>query len=177
MTGIESCAGSRRQGHIADEKRKRLDRQATPDRRRGRSLAVKTAWLDGEVVALLRDGRVSFQTLQNAFDTHSDSNLVYFVFDLLYLDGYDLRPASLIERKRLLSALFQDSSPTDSFTIAITSPARGRRLHRSLPKRHGGLIAKRAMLLCGEANQLGQGEVRAAAGVRDRGIYRSLRLT
>ena len=35
------------------------------------------------------------------------------MFDLLYLDGYDLRPASLIERKRLLSALFKDSSPTD----------------------------------------------------------------
>lgn len=75
-------------------------------------LPVKTAWLDGEVVALLPDGRVSFQTLQNAFDTHSDSNLVYFVFDLLYLDGYDLRPTPLIERKRLLSALFKDSSPS-----------------------------------------------------------------
>ncbi len=75
-------------------------------------LPVKTAWLDGEVVALLPDGRVSFQTLQNAFDTHSDSNLVYFVFDLLYHDGYDLRPAPLIERKRLLSALFKDNSPS-----------------------------------------------------------------
>ncbi|MGZ8422695.1 MAG: DNA ligase D [Nitrospira sp.] len=75
-------------------------------------LPVKTAWLDGEVVALLPDGRVSFQTLQNAFDSHSDSNLVYFVFDLLYLDGYDLRPAPLIERKRLLSALFKDNSPS-----------------------------------------------------------------
>lgn len=77
------------------------------------ALPVKTAWLDGEVVALLPDGRISFQTLQNAFDTHSDSNLVYFVFDLLYLDGYDLRPGSLIERKRLLSGLFKDRSSSD----------------------------------------------------------------
>ena len=67
-------------------------------------LPLKTAWLDGEVVALLPDGRISFQTLQNAFETHSDSHLVYFVFDLLYLDGYDLRSCPLIDRKRLLSA-------------------------------------------------------------------------
>ncbi|MCC2642366.1 MAG: ykoU [Nitrospira sp.] len=70
-------------------------------------LPVKTAWLDGEVVALLPDGRVSFQTLQNAFDVRSDSNLVYYVFDLLYLDGYDLRSIPLIERKRLLASLLE----------------------------------------------------------------------
>ncbi len=75
-------------------------------------LGVKTAWLDGEVVALLPDGRISFQRLQNAFDTHTDSHLVYFVFDLLYLDGYDLRPSPLYERKRLLSALLQDRAPS-----------------------------------------------------------------
>jgi bifunctional non-homologous end joining protein LigD len=75
-------------------------------------LPVGSAWLDGEVVALLPDGRVSFQTLQNAFDAHSDSNLVYFIFDLLYLDGYDVRQVPLIERKRLLSALFKTASPS-----------------------------------------------------------------
>ena len=75
------------------------------------ALPVKSAWLDGEVVAFLPDGRVSFQTLQNAFDAHSDSNLVYYVFDLLYLDGYDLRPIPLIERKRLLGQLFKDNPP------------------------------------------------------------------
>ncbi len=76
------------------------------------ALPVKTAWLDGEVVALLPDGGVSFQTLQNAFDVRSDSNLVYYLFDLLYLDGYDLRPASLIERKRLLASLLKDGGPS-----------------------------------------------------------------
>ncbi len=75
------------------------------------ALPVKTAWFDGEVVALLPDGRVSFQTLQNAFDVRSDSNLVYYVFDLLYLDGYDLRPAPLLERKRLLAAFFPTTEP------------------------------------------------------------------
>ena len=75
-------------------------------------LPVKNAWLDGEVVALLPDGRISFQTLQNAFDAHSDSNLVYYVFDLLYLDGYDLRPSPLLERKRLLSQVVKAATPS-----------------------------------------------------------------
>ena len=108
-------------------------------------LAVKTAWLDGEVVALLPDGRVSFQTLQNAFDTHSDSNLVYFVFDLLYLDGYDLRPALLIERKRLLSALFQDSSPTDLIHYSDHITGKGDvAFTEACRSGMEGLIAKRA---------------------------------
>jgi bifunctional non-homologous end joining protein LigD len=68
-------------------------------------LPVKTAWLDGEVVALRPDGSISFQTLQNAFDTQSEANLVYFVFDLLYLNGYDLRHVGLLERKQALAAI------------------------------------------------------------------------
>jgi bifunctional non-homologous end joining protein LigD len=108
-------------------------------------LPVKTAWLDGEVVALLPDGRVSFQTLQNAFDQHSDSNLVYFVFDLLYLDGYDLRSAPLLERKRLLSALFNDSSPSDVIRYSDHIIGRGDvAFTEACRSGMEGLIAKRA---------------------------------
>ncbi|ULA58709.1 MAG: 3'-phosphoesterase / DNA ligase D / DNA repair polymerase [Nitrospira sp.] len=71
-------------------------------------LSAQAAWLDGEVVALSPDGRISFQALQNAFDARSDSNLIYYVFDLLYLNGYDLREVPLRERKHLLSALLKD---------------------------------------------------------------------
>ncbi|HSL04660.1 MAG TPA: DNA ligase D [Nitrospiraceae bacterium] len=69
------------------------------------ALPVKTAWLDGEVVALRPDGVISFQGLQNAFDTGSEANLVYYIFDLLYLDGYDLRQVALLDRKRSLAAM------------------------------------------------------------------------
>jgi bifunctional non-homologous end joining protein LigD len=74
------------------------------------ALPVKNAWLDGEVVALRPDGRISFQALQNAFDTRSETNLVYYVFDLLYLDGYDLRPVGLLDRKQALRAI----TPSDA---------------------------------------------------------------
>ena len=55
-----------------------------------RRLPVKSAILDGELVAL-RDGGVSdFQLLQSAIRQNS-SPLIYFVFDFLYFDGFDLR--------------------------------------------------------------------------------------
>ena len=49
------------------------------------------AILDGEVVVLEPDGTTSFQALQNALAENRQDDLVYFAFDLLYLDGYDLR--------------------------------------------------------------------------------------
>ncbi len=68
-------------------------------------LGIVDAWLDGELVALAADGTMSFQALQNAFDGARAGRLVYFVFDLLFLDGNDLRGMPLHERKRRLSAL------------------------------------------------------------------------
>lgn len=68
-------------------------------------LNVENAALDGEVVALLDSGASSFQALQNALKSHATSQLVYFAFDLLFLDGRDLRGEPLAERKRLLAPL------------------------------------------------------------------------
>jgi bifunctional non-homologous end joining protein LigD len=67
-------------------------------------LPVETAWLDGEVVVLDAQGRSSFQALQNAIDAASP-NMTYMAFDLLYLNGFDLRAVALAERKRLLHDL------------------------------------------------------------------------
>jgi bifunctional non-homologous end joining protein LigD len=58
---------------------------------------------DGEIVALGPDGRMSFQRLQNRA-SHQDAVIKYYVFDLLYADGYDLRSVPLGERKSLLHA-------------------------------------------------------------------------
>ena len=66
---------------------------------------VKQAWLDGEVVAIDRDGNVSFQLLQNMDRHGTTERLAYYVFDLLYLDGYDLRAVALRQRKALLQTL------------------------------------------------------------------------
>ena len=68
-------------------------------------LGLKSAWLDGEVTVVDDRGRTSFQALQNALSDPAGERLVYFVFDVLYLDGYDLQGVALSERKRLLRTL------------------------------------------------------------------------
>ena len=69
------------------------------------SLPLKSAILDGEVAVLRPDGTTDFQALQNALREGSQAKLVYFVFDLLYLDGHDLRGARLGDRKAALAQL------------------------------------------------------------------------
>lgn len=54
--------------------------------------------LDGEVVVVDKDGKSDFAALQN-YQKTGEGNLVYYVFDALYADGYDLRPQPLTRRK------------------------------------------------------------------------------
>lgn len=69
------------------------------------SLDMDNAWLDGEVVALGRDDLPDFGTLQEAFATRKTDGLLYFGFDLLYLNGFDLREVALQKRVNLLEQL------------------------------------------------------------------------
>jgi bifunctional non-homologous end joining protein LigD len=68
-------------------------------------LPARRALLDGEVAVVLPSGTTSFQALQNALLSSEQADLVYFVFDLLHLEGYDLTGAPLEERKSLLQEL------------------------------------------------------------------------
>lgn len=67
-----------------------------------------SAVLDGELVALDEKGRSRFQLLQNA--QRFRARLRYCLFDLMFLDGTDLRKRPLIERKRLLRSILPKSS-------------------------------------------------------------------
>jgi bifunctional non-homologous end joining protein LigD len=67
------------------------------------------AVLDGEVVALDAQGRPRFQLLQN-YQRTGRGTLAYYVFDLLYLDGHDLRGLPLARRKALLAAILGDTA-------------------------------------------------------------------
>jgi len=71
------------------------------------ALGVPTAILDGEVAMVLPDGKTSFNALQNAHDGAAAGTLTYFVFDLPYLDGFDLTAAKLEDRKRVLEDLLR----------------------------------------------------------------------
>lgn len=76
-------------------------------------LSCETALIDGEMVALAETGISSFSALQQALSDGKTAGLVYFVFDLLHLDGEDLRSEPLLARKERLETLFQ-AAPAES---------------------------------------------------------------
>jgi bifunctional non-homologous end joining protein LigD len=76
-----------------------------------KTIKAGAALVDGEIVALDEDGVPSFQLLQNRAGFarkpggKKPQTLNFFAFDLLYLDGHDLRNAALIDRRRLLQSI------------------------------------------------------------------------
>jgi len=79
---------------------------------------ANSAILDGEVAALDEEGRASFSLMQQRTGIRkhgrqvagkSEIPIVYYLFDLLYLDGYDLRRVALEERKKVLAAILRPS--------------------------------------------------------------------
>ncbi len=88
-------------------------------------LPVGDAWLDGEVIALHADGRTSFQALQKALSAADSRGLKYLAFDLLYLNGFDLRGVALSERKRLLREILSSAPQAIQYGehFAVPGPA------------------------------------------------------
>jgi bifunctional non-homologous end joining protein LigD len=63
-------------------------------------LPARNAYLDGELCGVLPDGRTAFNLIQNATDT-GEGSLVFFFFDLLFLDGENLTALPLVERSSI----------------------------------------------------------------------------
>src|SRR5258706_13829504 len=112
------------------------------------ALAARHAILDGEIVALDEQGHSNFERLQERMHVHAPSEslvtrirVVYFAFDLLYCDGYDLREAPLLERKQLLHCLLYTS---ERFRYADHQLEHGKELF-ALAEQNGleGIVAKR----------------------------------
>jgi len=78
-------------------------------------LPAGTALLDGEVAAVLPSGATSFQALQRRASAGA-APLVYFAFDLLHLDGWDLRGAGVEERKEVLRRFLESAPPVVRFS-------------------------------------------------------------
>jgi bifunctional non-homologous end joining protein LigD len=75
------------------------------------ALDARALYLDGELCAVREDGVTSFPELQAATEAHLTAGLVYFIFDLLFLDGGDWRAAPLLERKERLRRLLAGVAP------------------------------------------------------------------
>jgi bifunctional non-homologous end joining protein LigD len=112
-----------------------------------RALGIDSAWLDGEIVVLGETGLPDFNALQNAFDSSRTANIVYFLFDLPYFEGYDLRKVPLASRRRLLKHFLDDKLDTHTteqlrFSAAFDADAASI-LHSAARMGLEGAIAKR----------------------------------
>ncbi|WDY55806.1 DNA ligase D [Pseudomonas sp. PSKL.D1] len=75
-----------------------------------RALGLDSAWLDGEMVVVDNNGVADFQALQNAFDTEHDERITYYVFDLPWLGGEDLRELPVQQRRATLARLLEGNA-------------------------------------------------------------------
>lgn len=114
------------------------------------SIKAGSAIIDGEIVAFDENGVPSFQLLQNHFGFRRSAVLRgekpqafnFFAFDLLYLDGYDLRKAALIDRRQLLASIIL---PNETVKYSEHFIGRGEELlHAVREKGLEGIIAKQA---------------------------------
>ena len=80
------------------------------------SLPVRQAYLDGELCGVRSDGTTSFSLIQNASDSGNGGALVFFLFDLLHLDGEAIGARPLTERKERLRELLSLASPPLQFS-------------------------------------------------------------
>jgi bifunctional non-homologous end joining protein LigD len=73
-------------------------------------LPARALVLDGEIISAGDDGRADFNALQDDLKRKRHDRLAYYAFDLLHLDGFDVRAAPLIERKRVLEAFLAEAN-------------------------------------------------------------------
>jgi len=109
-----------------------------------RALRLENGWLDGEIVVLDKNGVPSFQLLQKAIHDTGGENLVYFLFDVPYLNGHDLRRVALRERHALLAQLLA-RVPSDvlRYSAPLTEPPQ-KLLDGACALSMEGIIGKRA---------------------------------
>jgi bifunctional non-homologous end joining protein LigD len=74
------------------------------------ALPAETALIDGEIVVEDEEGHSNFSMLQAALKEGSHDRFIYYVFDLLHIDGRDLRETPLIERKAELKRLLDSAN-------------------------------------------------------------------
>jgi bifunctional non-homologous end joining protein LigD len=108
-------------------------------------LPVKSALLDGEVVVLEPSGLSSFAALQAAFQEGKRDRLIYFVFDLLHLDGHNLRDLPLVRRKEILAGLLKGTEEDAVIRLSESFQVSGQEMFSKACHLHAeGIVSKLA---------------------------------
>ena len=105
-----------RQGPAVDADGPGLDAQIPVDSPAVSTLPARQAYLDGELCGVRPDGKTSFSLIQTASDGGNADALVFFLFDLLYLDDEMISTAPLRERKERLRQLLSHTGPPLQFS-------------------------------------------------------------
>ena len=145
------------------------------------SLAAEQAILDTEIAVLDEKGVSRFALIQpriHVTDPNSIAHLArsrpvtMFAFDLLYLDGYDLRQVDLSERKRLLEEVL---TPSPVLRLSDAFPGRGRAVAggraRERPGRHRGQ-ARAQLLRIAPQPRVAEVQGESAAGIHHLRLHR-----
>jgi bifunctional non-homologous end joining protein LigD len=111
-------------------------------------LSPHQLFFDGEIVALDANGVNDFQLLQNSLKQNSSANLVYYIFDLLHLDGRDLTSKPLLARKEELKNILPLHGRSTTTGPALCSSdhwiGRGEELfHKACSIGLEGIVSKR----------------------------------
>jgi bifunctional non-homologous end joining protein LigD len=107
------------------------------------SLQLESAWLDGEMVVANEQGVPDFQALQNAFDSGRSGNILYYLFDMPYLNGVDLREVPVEERRVALATVLKpNEDPLLRFSDAFAEEPDAL-LNSACQMQMEGLIGKR----------------------------------
>jgi bifunctional non-homologous end joining protein LigD len=106
-------------------------------------MGLESAWLDGEMVVADEQGVPDFQALQNAFEAGRSAGILYYLFDLPYLNGVDLREVPVEERRAALATVLNASkNPLLRFSDAFGEDPQAL-LNSACQMRMEGLIGKR----------------------------------
>ena len=107
------------------------------------ALHLESAWLDGEMVVVDEEGVPDFQALQNAFEAGRSGHIVYYLFDLPYLNGVDLREVPVEERRAALATVLKAGDhPLLRFSDGFEEEPQAL-LNSACQMRMEGLIGKR----------------------------------
>lgn len=148
--------------HLVSRKRNSLSERFPEVRDIANSIKADTAIIDGEIVALDENGLPHFEGLRSRrLRTYS---IVFYAFDLLYLDGFDLTGCPLVKRKALLKRILpKDNTGRIRFTDHITGS--GVRLFEKLEALQlEGMVMKRKNSVYAFARSRDWLKVRTAAG-------------
>jgi bifunctional non-homologous end joining protein LigD len=83
-----------------------------------RDMPCRQAIIDGEVAVQDAAGVSDFSALEQALSERRTEKLIYFAFDLLFLDGYDLTQTPLLDRKQALSAILDGSDEGSALQVS-----------------------------------------------------------